>query len=185
MSPTRRRVVRAVGPALLATLPGCSFTAGSGTGPEFDTPPPGECEAVEPPTSGPTRGGLEPISYPTSPEEITSETARSFAREYEHAYRRNEFIQRYEDTWYDELDVTVTAAELVEERHGGFVVQIDGTMLFAVSERPETATGTARPAGRGEFTTWYYLADRYALRYANPHADEPDFRYAEVVVCDE
>lgn len=194
---TRRRALRVGGLTLSAALAGCTSTldtetesspdSNTVTQPEFDTPPPGECEAVEPPTSGPTEGGLEPISYPAYPDEITAETSRAFARDYEHTYRHNAFVQRYEDSWYDELDVTVRTADVVDERHGGYIVEVDGVTVHGPSEPPGTATPTPspRPAGRLPFTTWYYLTDRYALRYANPHVDEPNFEYGETVVCTE
>ncbi len=187
MSPSARRdVLRAGSLTLAAALAGCTSYFGTSTErqPEFDTPPPGECEAVDLRKSGPTEGGLEPVEYPAYPEEVTAETARSFARDFEHAYRRNEFVQRYEDTWSDELTVYVEEPELVDERGGEDVVRVDGELVHGDSEPPESATGTARPAGRDSFTAWFYLADRYAIRYANPSAEEPDFEYGEVVVCE-
>ena len=155
------------------------------SGPGFDTPPTGECDPVDLPTSGPTKGGLEPVEYPDFPGEVTDGTARSFARDFEYAYRRNEFVKRHEDTWYDELTVDVENAELTDERGEGYVVRTDGETTFAVTDRPETATGTARPTGRGPFTTWFYLTDRYAIRYENSEAEEPNFEHGEIVACAE
>lgn len=137
-----------------------------------------------PPEVGADQGGLEPAAYPDYPDTFTAETARSFAREFEYAYRRNEFIQNNEDTWYDELHVDIWETEVEDERDGGYVVTVVGEMQYAVADRPESATGTERPSGGGPFTAWFYLTDRYAIRYENPSAEEPNFEYGEVVVCD-
>lgn len=195
MSPyARRNALRLGGSMAVAALSGCisrmtssnTVETTSGRRPGFDTPPPGECEAVDPPRPGSTEGGLEPIAYPAYPKTITAETARSFASDYEHAYRRNEFIQRYEDTGYDELTVNLGALR-TDERDNGFVVGINGELLFADVTQPETATGTSRPSGSSEFAAWYLIADRFAIRNglegSLPEEESPDLSDANVVAC--
>lgn len=167
-----------------ATATDLSRTA---TATDFETPQPGECDPRNPPTPDPTVDGLEPRSYPAFPDFITAGTAVSFAENFERAYRHNAFVEEHADTGYDELQVLL-GAELVDERDVEYVVRVDGELLFADEERPETATETPYPTGTVPFVTWYFLADRFALRKGVdrglPDDAAPDFTGADVVVCD-
>lgn len=151
----------------------------------IETPVRYECEIFQPPMPTPTAEGLEPKPYPTYPDALDETAAKTFAEEYERAYRFNEFLTEKASRGYDELQVQLGVVRIFAHR-AGFVVRVDGALLFADSEHPEEAR-TPAPAGEQPFVTWFYLPDRVALRkgidHGLPEDARPNFTTTEVVTC--
>lgn len=151
----------------------------------IETPVQDECEPIQPPMPTSTAEGLEPKSYPKYPNEMDETAAKTFAEEYEYAYRSNEFVTEKASRGYDELQVLLGVVRIFDH-YDGFVVRVDGELLFGDSEQPEDA-GTPAPTGEQPFVTWFYLADRVGLRkgidHGLPDDTRPDFTSAQVIAC--
>lgn len=186
MSPHTRRGFLRIGSIALAASAGC--VSDPTTRPAtLETPPPGECDPRDLPKPDPTDEGLEPASYPSYPRNLDRGAAASFAEAFERAVRRNEFVAANAGAGYDELQVQL-GAERTGRREVGYVVGVDGTLLFADERQPDGATGSPYPSGRAPFAAQYLLADRFALREGfdgDLPEDDPDFAGAEVVACAE
>lgn len=210
-SRTRRATLTVALPTVLVLLSGCSTTGSRRTSvPEpnsptdlgtstttggsdspttdsygIETPAPGDCNPRQPPTVTPTDEGLEPKSYPTYPETIDEKSAGTFAEAYEHAYRHDEFVFQRANAGYDELQVPLGAVRTFAHRDG-FVVRVDGELLFADEEQPDGA-GTPAPSGEQPFASWFYLTDQFALRNGFdrglPEDAEPTFAGAATIAC--
>lgn len=136
---------------------------------DFTTPPPGGCEAVDPPTPEPSEGLPEPKSYPDRPDSLTEESVRSVFEAYEVAYRYNERLAWVAegDHCLDDLSVFVQESQ-VEPRGDGFVGEVTAGGHMSGGHCPGT-TGTDTPsplpnAHFGSKTARYALTDRFLAR---------------------
>lgn len=148
----------------------------------IQTPSKGECEPAS--QLRPTPDSPRAKQYPTLPESLTASSAKTFATTYERAFQYNSRLPEYESI---EVDLKVPKWAISETQHG-YAVGIDARVQFD-NTKTQTASATPRPSGFFEFTVWYYLTDRFALR-GDPKTDElqkedtPNLTGAETVACD-
>lgn len=210
---TRRKVILIIG--VLTTFAGCSSRNSNGHGEEttdappanqtsgtnsqtsspspthtqyeIETPAAGECEVDTPPNPPPTRE-LEPRPYPQYPEDITWDTAVTFAKEYESVFQYNTILIEEPPT-VDEVTMNISPPSLyVRKLQNGYVVGLDVDVRTADVRTP-TASPTPVPSGLRTFSTWYYLAKKVALReqFEQDLHDTawPDFDSSDTIHCGE
>jgi hypothetical protein len=145
---SRRALLRAGLVSAGVALAGCSESVGSssptpdsatGTPTEtpspkpFETPASDECAALQRPQPTPV-AGYEPREYPEYPDSLDSETAESFAAEFEEAYRHNRYLATEAGDDTESLELRADPQSNRTERvDGGFLVAVDG--FFSTSER--------------------------------------------------
>lgn len=180
----RRTLLAAGGLTLAGGLAGCS----AALVPDSDdrtvqaaTPAPGQCEPAA--EYRPTPDDADARPYPTLPSTVAATSAESFATAHERAYRYNSRLPEYGSVQV-ELDAPEWA---VSPADGGFLVGHDGRVQF---DEPKTPSGdaTPRPSGFFEYTVWYYVTDRFALRGEEAdggleQASAPDLVDAVPVAC--
>lgn len=180
----RRTILAAGGLTLAGGLAGCSAALVPDSGDQTvqaATPAPGQCEPAAEYRPGP--GDPDAKSYPTLPSAVTAASAESFATAHERAYRYNSRLPEYGSIQV-ELDAPDWA---VSQADGGVLVGLDGRVQF---DEPKTPSGdaTPRPAGFFEYSVWYYVTERFALRGEEAidpleQASAPDLVDAVTVAC--
>lgn len=196
----RRGVLSCVGLMLQTGLGGCltgtaidsdrspsSSASPAGRPSSVRTPPKGDCE----PSPRPTPDSPRTKRYPAHPDSLTVSTARRFASAFERAYQYNSRLPEYET-------VAVSASvpdRTVSETRQGYTLGVEGRVSFddagstaTSSATTHSVTSTPLPSGTTDFSVWYYLTDRFALR-GDPvdelrKGDTPDLTGADTVSCD-
>lgn len=84
------------------------------------------------------------VEYPDPPTEVDDETAREFVREHEHAYQRNEAVEKYGERLV-ELEVMTEEVELFERDGEIAIVRLDFAVHYVVVS--DGGLVTTEPAG--------------------------------------
>ena len=144
-----------------------------------------DCEPSELPQSSQTQGGLQPKSYPEYPNSFEKDDLKDYAISFENSYRNNKFLANYPQE-YDELTIQ-SGIEKISETEQGYQMRIEGILLFSDEKQPTKSTATPYPSGRIPFVTWFYFDEDFVLRDGRDtgytKSLEPDFKYAEAIVC--
>jgi len=163
MSRSRRSLLGICAASL--SVAGCSGPDEPGQTPSLSpSPSPSpttECEAVELPGPTPTAEGIEPLSYPDSPESLTAGTAREFVVEFERAYQHNRFLAEGFIGGTDTVLVDAGVPDgFVVEDDGGYFVGVTASIATEDNRVPggtATSTPTPAPSYDDEFAAWYHL----------------------------
>ena len=197
MPRSRRDLLRGCAASLSIALAGCSGrdrtgqTSSSTTPPTPTGSPTVECEADELPRPTPTAEGLEPLSYPDVPGDLTAETAREFAAEFERAYQHNRFLAG-NPAGTDTVIVNAGVPDgFAIEDGGGYLVGVNATIATEDNRRPTgegTVTPTQAPSYDDEFAAWYRLTSRRVRRKDVGHdlpetPEDVDVSDATTVLC--
>ena len=201
---SRREVLRIISVASLPVVSGCgnngdntptqsgnTITTVESTNTETDAegtvnePTLTDCEPSELPQPSQTQGDLQPKSYPEYPNSFEKDDLKDYAISFENSYRNNEFLTNYPQE-YEQL-IIQSGIEKISEIKQGYQVRIEGTFLFSDEKQPTKSTATPYPSGRAPFVTWFYFDEDFVLRDGRDtgytESLEPDFKYAEVIVC--
>lgn len=146
---SRRTLLRAGFVSASVALAGCTESVGGSspspsatdsptatrtpTSRPFETPAPDECDALERPWPTPV-AGYEPREYPAYPDSLDTDTAESFAADFEESYRYNRYLSTGAGEDTENLELRADSQSNRTERVGeGFLVAVDG--FFSTSER--------------------------------------------------
>lgn len=181
----RRQLLTGLSLGLAVGLSGCSSGLTPDTGTGFTpaaTPPDGDCTPAIDRRPAPESDRAKP--YPAFPDRPTADEARTYARSFERAYQFNRRVPDYRSV---QVELSNPEWAFSETDHG-YVIGLDGRVQFDDPVTP-TSTATALPSGFFEYSVWYYVTDRFALR-GEPsdgsleQGDRPGFAGAVVVACD-
>jgi hypothetical protein len=201
---SRREVLHIISAASLPVVSGCgnngdttptqsgnTITTVESTNTETDAeetvnePTLTDCEPSELPQPSQTQGNLQPKSYPEYPNSFEKDDLKDYAISFENSYRNNKFLTNSPQE-YDEL-IIQSGIEKISEIKQGYQMRIEGTLLFSDVKQPAKSTATSYPSGRVPFVTWFYFDEDFVLRDGRDtgytKSLEPDFKYAEVIVC--
>ncbi|MDZ7701634.1 MAG: hypothetical protein U5J98_05955 [Halobacteriales archaeon] len=182
----RRTLLAGAGLAVTAGLAGCA----AAVDPDSDdqtiqatTPAAGACDPD--PSLRPTPDSSRAKSYPTLPSSATADAAESFARAHERAYRYNARLATHGSIQV-ELEVPDWAGS---ETGDGYLVGLEGRVQF---DEPKTPDGdaTQRPSGFLEYSVWYLVTERFALRGGETDREfeqgrDVDLADAQPVACED
>lgn len=154
--------------------------------PGFETPAPGDCTPARSYPTPPVHDRAR--SYPPYPEDLTVETAASFAEKYEKTYQVNRFLANDPDAGVQYIQIPGGVPDWAVMEHArGYLVGVNGELKTGerLDNGPDATAITLH--GDAPFAAWYYLVDRFALRNGLRTLQEttdPDMSGADVVVCD-
>lgn len=203
---SRRDILSAVSAGVCVSVAGCAgsdtsprststdLESESGTPPPtsspvpFETPVPGECETIDLPTPDPSPEGLLPKQYPDLPERLTADTAEEFAAGFERAYQFNTFLAKYSNNGYESAFVEGGVPDwAIFERGEGYIVGANVVVQFE-DTNPPSESATPAPSGYFEYSSWYYVTKRFALREERSEGDliegdTPTVEFPRTVAC--
>lgn len=157
---------------------------------DVTTPEFGDCEVVPRLHPTPNDAGVGPREYPSYPDELTADSAVTFAREYERSDRHNEILAGGTGGTDTIIVNAGVPSDLLIERRNGFLIGVTVTVDTEDNRTPEG--GTAVPAYSDEFARWYLLTERVGFQGPDlegktlPESppESVDLSEARVIYCD-